>query len=114
MFFVGSLLFFRAGPWGTPSDHGPNPMGYPSWARFLDHFLNDFWLVYRPNLTYVSGCSAGWAGGVTRSVKNYIFFTFFGGPKIKKRRIFFQKPEVPSHAPALSRLSWRETFFGVR
>ena len=38
-FFFG---FFRAGPWGTPSGAVPNPMGYPSWARFLDPFGLDF------------------------------------------------------------------------
>ena len=34
-FFLG---FFRAGPWGTPSDRAPEPMGYPSCARFSDPF----------------------------------------------------------------------------
>ena len=44
-FFFG---FFRAGPWGTPSDRAPKPMGYPSCARFSDPFGLGFQRFCRP------------------------------------------------------------------
>ena len=92
--FLLGLCFFRAGPWGTPSPRGPQPMGYPSWARFLEHLLNDFWLVSRPNLTYVSGCSAGWAGGVTRSAKNYLKSITGSSSNFTPQGLVFRPPWV--------------------
>ena len=44
-FFFG---FFRAGRWGTPSDRAPEPMGYPSWARFSDPFGLGFQRLCNP------------------------------------------------------------------
>ena len=65
-FFSG---FFRAGPWGTPSDRAPEPMGYPSdrapdpmedpsWAPLgpntVPHFC--FWAPLGPNLVPHFSC----------------------------------------------------------
>ena len=91
LFFVGSMLFFdflARTPWGTPSDRAPKPMGYPSWARFsgpcglgFQRFCGPFCKFcgsFLASLLALFSCSfstfpAGtrWAGGVTRSAKNY-------------------------------------------
>ena len=59
--------FLRAGPWGTPSDRGPNPMGYPSWARFLDYFWMIFgWFPAQSYLCFSLVRCMGWWGYAKR------------------------------------------------